>query len=302
MNTKVVVIGGAGFLGSHIADELTQMGYAVTIFDLSSSVWLQAGQEMVVGDIFDVEVLQNCVQGSKYVFHLAGIADIGEAAARPLDSIKSNILGTASAIEACIKAGVERFVFASTVYVYSQRGSFYRASKQAAEALVETYHEKFGLNYTILRYGSLYGPRAQDWNGVKRFVRQAIREGRIQYGGTGDERREYIHVQDAAQLSVSALKSEYANSCLTITGTQVLKGRELMSMIQEIMGNSITVDYSSEALDHDHYILTPYRYTPKTAKKIVPNTFIDIGQGILDVVEEIHNEIDGNKSAEDLHI
>ncbi|MBW1676569.1 MAG: NAD(P)-dependent oxidoreductase [Deltaproteobacteria bacterium] len=293
MKDKVVVIGGSGFLGSHLADALLEEGYAVTVFDVIPSPWLKSEQEMVVGDFQDETKLGRCLKGTRYVYHLAGIADIGEASMSPRATIEHNIMGSAIVLDNCVQAGVERLLFASTVYVYSQQGSFYRVSKQAAELLIEAYFERFNLEYTILRYGSLYGPRAQAWNGLKRYVTQAVKEGRIDYPGSGLERREYIHVQDAAGLSVAALDSEYANKCLTLTGTQILNSKELLHMIKEILGGEVEVNLQPEKRDPIHYEMTPYRFTPRVAHKMVPNVFVDIGQGILDLVEEVYQQENG---------
>ena len=290
MKDKVVVIGGSGFLGSHLADALTEAGYAVSIFDVRQSPWLRQDQEMILGDIRDEEALRDCIAGARYVYHLAGIADIGEAARSPRVTVEHNIIGSTAVLQSCLQAKVERILFASTLYVYSQQGSFYRVSKQAVELLIEAYHERFGLEYTILRYGSLYGPRAQEWNGLKRYVTQAVRQGRIDYPGTGEERREYIHVIDAARLSVEALSPDYANQRLTLTGTQILNSGELLRMIQEILGGKVEITFSPEQRNPEHYELTPYRFTPRVARKIVPNVFVDIGQGILGLVEEVYQE------------
>ena len=290
---KVVDVGGAGFLGSHIADELTGQGYQVTIFDLHPSKWLQPGQEMMVGDVFDLENLKACMQGARYVFHLAAVADIGQGVKSPKATIEHNIIGSVNVIEACQAAEVERLLFASTVYVYSQQGSFYRVSKQAVEAILENYSAEYGLSYTTLRYGSLYGPRAQDWNGIKRFVSQAVREGKVTYPGSGQEKREYIHVKDAARLSLKAMGSEYRNRCLTVTGTQVMTTRELLLMIKEIIGKDVHLEFNPTGDEYNqfHYSLTPYRYTPKAGHKIVPSEFVDLGQGILDLVEEENEKL-----------
>jgi len=290
MKDKVVVIGGSGFLGSHLADALTEAGYAVSIFDVRQSPWLRPDQEMILGDIRDEEALRDCIAGARYVYHLAGIADMGEAARSPRVTVEHNIIGSTAVLQSCLQAKVERILFASTLYVYSQQGSFYRVSKQAVELLIEAYHENFGLEYTILRYGSLYGPRAQEWNGLKRYVTQAVREGSIHYPGTGEERREYIHVIDAARLSVKALAPDHANQCLTLTGTQILNSGELLRMIQEILGGKVEIIFSPEQRNPEHYEMTPYRFTPRMARKIVPNVFVDIGQGILDLVEEVYLE------------
>jgi len=296
MKDKVMVIGGSGFLGSHLADALSESGYAVTVFDKNPSPWLGPSQNMIIGNILDEKALSKALKGMRYVYHVAAISDITEAAKSPRETVSNDIIGSTIVLENCIRAKVERILYASTMYVYSQQGSFYRVSKQAVELLIEAYYEHFGLKYTILRYGSLYGPRAQQWNGLKRWITQAIKEGRIIYPGSGEERREYIHVKDAARLSVLALLPEYANRCLTITGTQTLNSKDLLSMIYEVLGRDIKFDFRQRGRDPGHYVMTPYRYTPRAATKIVPNSFIDIGQGILDLVEEIYQENEAGKT------
>ena len=291
---KVVVIGGAGFMGSHTADILSERGFKVTIFDNKVSSWLRADQEMIVGDILDRDSVNAVVSGAKYLYHFAGSADIDEAKERPFNTINLNIMGTTVALEAAVKSGVERFIYASTMYVYSPYGSFYRASKQAAEIIIETYQESFDLDFTFLRYGSLYGPRSQDWNGLRRYVSQVIQEGKLDYRGTGKERREYIHVRDAARLSVDILDEIHKNKAITVTGHQVLNSEELIDLIFEIAGIDKNVVFSQDNFSQDHYVMTPYRYTPKQAKKLVPDEFIDLGQGVLEIIEDIHGELDNS--------
>jgi len=249
---------------------------------------------MVVGDILDRDTVNGVVSGAKYLYHFAGIADIGEAKERPFDTVNLNVMGTTVALEAAVKSGVERFIYASTMYVYSPYGSFYRASKQAAEIIIETYQERFELDFTFLRYGSLYGPRSQAWNGLRRYVRQVIREGKLDYRGTGKERREYIHVHDAARLSVDILDEIHKNKAITVTGHQVLNSEELIDLIFEITGVDKNVVFSQDNFSQDHYIMTPYRYTPKQAKKLVPDEFIDLGQGVLEIIEDVHHELNNS--------
>ncbi len=285
---KVLVIGGSGFLGSHTADELTRQGYRVAVFDRVKSPWLLPEQKMHVGDILDRTALQNAMKDADVVYHFAGVSDITDAGNRPFDTINLNVIGTTTVLDAASQLKVKRVIFASTMYVYSSYGSFYRASKQAAETVIEAYHEKFGIEYTILRYGSLYGPRAQGWNGLRRYVRQIIEFGELEYDGTGRERREYIHVKDAARLSVDVLDEAHKNRAITVTGTQILTSDELIEMIFEIAGMEKSVRYSEKRRARYHYSMTPYRYTPKQATKLVTDEFIDLGQGILEIVEEVH--------------
>jgi UDP-glucose 4-epimerase len=286
---KAVVIGGAGFMGSHTSDELSARGYDVTIFDIKPSPWLWEDQQLCIGDMMDVDALARACEGARYVYHCGGVADIQEAKQHPYATIEANVMGVAASLEAAVRCDVERFVYASTMYVYSAHGSFYRASKQAAETVIRAYVEHYAMDYNILRYGSLYGPRAQRWNGLQRYVETIVREGKITYAGTGHERREYIHVSDAARLSVDILDEKHRNKSITVTGHQVLESRLLMDMIFEIAGLKPDVTFDEAGSSPDHYTITPYRFSPDSAVKLVPDEFVDIGQGIMDIVQEISN-------------
>lgn len=292
---KVVVFGGSGFLGSHVADALSDAGHEVTIFDLQQSLYLKTEQKMVVGDILDSELLNHVVNQHEVVYHLAGIADIDECANKPLDTAKYNILGTVHLLDACCKANIYRFVFASSAYVYSDFGYFYRTSKQACESFIEDYHKLFGLNYTILRYGSLYGERADERNSIFRLIKQALSEGKITYRGTGDELREYIHVRDAAENSVKILEHEYQNQNIILTGSNAMRYLELLEMIREMLGNDVKLEMLP-GNRKAHYRITPYNFSPKLGKKMIGNTQIDMGQGLLlcmaEIYEQIHNRKD----------
>lgn len=286
---KLVVTGGAGFLGSHIADALSERGHEVTVFDRRRSPHLRANQRMVEGDLLDPASIAAAVEGADAVYHLAGFADLNAARTRPLDTVELNIRGTVQLLEGLRAAGVGRLLFASTVYVYSREGGFYRCSKQACESYIEEYARAYGLRYTVLRYGSLYGPRSDATNGVYRLLRQAIREGRIAYTGAPDDIREYIHVEDAAALSIDALADEFVDKHLLLTGNTALRAADLFTMFGEILGRPVTVDYR-ESSGSGHYSVTPYAFTPKPGRKLATNHFVDMGQGILRLVEQIHHD------------
>ncbi len=293
-NKKVLVIGGSGFMGSHTADELSNKGYQVSILDCVTSPYLRSDQEMIVGDIFDKNQLERAMSDVNIVYYFAGVADIGDAKDNPEYTINMNVMGIVNVLHASVNVKVERFVYASTMYVYSTHGSFYRASKQCAEIIIEAYSDEFALDYTLLRYGSLYGPRAQEWNGLRKYVEQVVKKERLDYRGTGRERREYIHVIDAAILSVKVLDDAHRNRAITVTGNQILDSKTLIDMIFEISNVKYNANFEDKNIDQSHYETTPYRYTPKNAMKLVPSEFIDIGQGILDLVEQISSENNKN--------
>lgn len=293
---RVVVFGGAGFLGSHVGDALSEAGHKVTIFDSRPSPYVRPDQETVTGNILDADRVAASVKGCEAVYNFAGIADIEDASVRPIDTVRSNILGNTILLEAARKERISRFVFASTLYVYSNAGGFYRSSKQACELLIEDYRQVYGLPYTILRFGSLYGDRADQRNWVYRILQQAVVEGRIVRYGDGEEIREYIHVRDAARYSVAILSQEYEDQHVIISGHQAIKIKDLLTMIKEMMGGKIAVEYRllddtrSLLKENLHYNVTPYSFKPKIARKLVGHDYLDFGQGLLALIEEVYRK------------
>src|SRR6516162_7177528 len=95
------VIGGAGFLGSHVADQLTDSGYTVRIFDVVESKWSRPGQRMIVGDILDLDAVSDAVAGADVVYHFAALADLNEAREKPIETVQVNVRGTVNVLEAC---------------------------------------------------------------------------------------------------------------------------------------------------------------------------------------------------------
>ena len=288
--SRVIVFGGSGFLGGHVADALTENGHEVTVYDLKPFTYLKPSQKMLVGNIMDETAVEAAVADCDIVYNFAGIADIDDAHNRPLDTVRTNVLGNSIILEACRKNGIKRFVFASSVYVYSQSGSFYRNSKEACELVTESYREVYGLPYTVLRYGSLYGPRADEHNWVHEVLKQALSEKKITRCGDGEEIREYIHVLDAARCSVDILAPEYENQHVVITGHQPIKIKDLLAMIKEILGHKIEIEYLPAKADDLHYNITPYSFNPRIGKKLVSHYYLDMGQGILNCLAEIYQE------------
>lgn len=290
MNEKVVVVGGSGFIGSHTADCLSKKGYKVTIFDSTESAYLRADQNMVVGDILDDNLLKKTIEGADLVYNFAGLSDLNQALNNPLKTVKLNILGNLNVLEACRINNVRRFIYASTMYVYSKEGGFYRCSKQASEHYVEEYLNEYGLKYTILRYGSIYGPRADETNGMYCIVNSALKTGKVQYKGNLESMRAYIHVEDVARISVEILQQpSFENESVIITGVEPMYVNDLLKMIAEILN---LPDESIEFIDREyagHYVRTPYSYQPKLGRKYIPSTHIDLGQGVLQVITNINN-------------
>ena len=290
---KAVVFGGSGFLGSYVADELIRRGFKVIIADLSKPKRLQDKQKFKIVDILNIKDVSSILKDVSIVYNFSAIADLDEATDNAIRAFQVNVLGNLNILEACKQVGgIERFIYASSAYALSNEGSFYGISKQSSEKLTEEYYKKYGLKYTVIRYGSLYGERASQNNYIYKLLKSAIMTGELHYKGDGEDLREYIHAEDAAKLSVDILEDrQYENQHIILTGTERLKRIELITMINEIMQNQLSVKKISDN-NIGHYKITPYSYYPTVAKKLVANPFIDLGQGLLNCIQEINKELD----------
>lgn len=288
---KIIIFGGSGFLGSYVADECTRRGYKVVIADLNSSQYLRKDQEFCKVDISSIEDIQKALFDVSIVYNFAAVAELEEAIKNPINTLRINVLGNLNILEACKNHGrIERFIYASSAYALSSEGSFYGISKHSSEKLTEEYYKQYGLKYTVIRYGSLYGERASQNNYIYNLLKDALTTQQLEYKGDGEDIREYIHAADAAKLSVDIIEdSQYENEHIILTGIEKLKRLELLTMINEIMNNTLDILQIDDS-NMGHYKITPYSFHPTVAKKLVANPYIDLGQGLLECIQTIHKE------------
>ena len=288
---KVLVAGGAGFLGSYVVDQLIERGHDVTIFDINPPRQGLQRARFVRGNILDVGAVGAAVDGNEVVYNFAGLADLNDSIDKPVETVSLNVIGNLNILEASRQRKVKRFVYASSVYVFSHKGAFYGASKKASELLVEQYGEQYDLGYTIIRYGSVYGERGDTNNRIYRILRQALLERKISFPGDGLEEREYVHGRDAAKLSVDVIENEkYRKQAVILTGVERFKYADLLNLIREMMNGEVEI----EMLGNDykgHYVLTPYSFSPRVGLKLVNNPSIDFGQGLLDCINHLYQEL-----------
>ena len=293
MKKKIVVFGGSGFLGSHVADFLTSKNCQVLIYDKVKSDYISSGQNFIQGDIEDIESVNKVLKKADFVYNFSGEADIERSRKNPINTLNSNIIGTANILECCVKNKIKKYLHASTIYVNSEQGGFYRSSKQSAELIIENYKEFFNLDFVIMRFGSLYGPRANQFNFITKAVYESIDKRIINRMGNGEEIREYIHIYDAAELCCKLIEKKYKNTIVNITGSgPSLKVKNVLNLIKEIVGKDVKIKFNKKNTLKDHYKITPFSYKTRMAKKIQSDGYIDLGEGILDLV---NRKIKNNK-------
>jgi len=284
---KAIVFGGSGFLGQYVVQELLSRKYKVTIFDRSypKNKYLK-NLNFIKGDIQNKEKVVNAIKGKSIVYNFAGISDIGDAMINPIKTSKINLIGTLNILEGCKKYKIKRFIFASTIYVLSRQGGFYKASKQSSELFIEEYNKIYNLNYTILRYGSIYGKGADKRNGISRLIYSAIKKNTITYGGTKLAVRNFIHAKDAAISSVNILNKKYKNQNVLITGDRNIKIINLIKLIKKILKINKKVNFKRKPL-MGHYDKNPFTYKPKITKTLNIKPTVSLKQGIRDLAIDL---------------
>lgn len=291
MIQKVVVFGGAGFLGTYVVNELINRGYHVTVYDRNVN---PLAHENRTGDILDSDSVNDSIAGADIVYNLAAMADIEDCIQNPIDAVKYNILGNTIIIDACVKNNIKRLVFSSSVYAYSKSGGIYAATKKASEDIIKNYSKYHKLTYTILQYGTLYGIGASKGNSVFNYLTGALNDKKIKYVGDGSEVREYIHVIDAAKLSVDILDSKYENMQIILTGHHPIKVADLFKMIQEMIGD-VDIEYSTSVtkgkLD-SHYKVTPYSYNSELPYKLTTDCYVELGTGLLQLLNSMKGGVE----------
>ena len=263
---KTLLTGSQGFIGKHLMKELRN----VKTYDIKD------GQ-----DIRDHKKIFEAMKGIEEVYHFAALADIDKAWYKPSKTVIMNVVGTCNVLEAARLNGVKRFIFASSLYADSDKGGLYGATKNMGELLVKSYSQYCGMEYVILRFGTIYGPQSGEDNSIRRLLKQALTR-RINYHGTGDEVREYIHVRDVARIIANL--NDYRNDTLMITGSQRIKLKDVLSMIEEI--TETKVKYSQKkSLSHYNQVSQSYKREP--IRRVFPKEPEDFGNSLVEILEEI---------------
>src|SRR3954451_22440083 len=214
---RVLVTGGSGFIGSHVVDAVIEAGHEPRIFDVIESSW-HCDVDTFIGDLTDVEALRLAAGGCDAIAHLGAIADVNHVAADPGYSERVNAGGTAGVLEAARSEGVDRVVYASTIWVYDgsdansvDEGSLlglprptYTAHKIAGEMYCTSYAELYDVDYTILRFGIPYGPRARPAAVIPQFFKNALAGRPLTIAGGGKQSRRFTYVGDIARGVVAA--------------------------------------------------------------------------------------------------
>lgn len=277
---NILVTGGSGFIGGHTVDGLVKAGHRVRIFDLKEPH--RADVELFKGDITSNGDIARGLEGIEVVYHIAGFSNIDMVKDNPLTTIEYNIMGTAYLLDECRKKEIKRFIFASSVYVHDEKGHLYTTSKLTSEMLCKNYYSLFGLPYTILRYGTAYGPRSRNVDVISIFVKKALEGLNLTIHGSGKQVRHFIYVDDIVEANLAALKAGATNQTYAIVGPSPVTIKLLAELVKEMLPNKVEIEYD---LSREDDYLGEVLNTEPALKELGWQPRIDIHEGLRRYIE-----------------
>jgi len=272
-NKKVLVTGGAGFIGSHLCEKLLEMNCKVICLDNFNNYYDPKIKEcniakalksrnytLIRGDILDRELLENIFNQHDIgkIIHLAAIAGVRSSLAAPTEYVDIDIKGTVNLLEIAKKYKIEQFIFGSSSSVYGVNSKIpfseedrvdlqvspYATAKRAGELYCATYHHLYGIPTTILRFFTVYGPRQRPEMAIHKFAKLMDKGEPVPIFGDGGSERDYTYSSDLVEGIVKSMEMIYNFEIFNIGNTKMVKLRELI----EILADKLNVNPKIEQL------------------------------------------------------
>jgi UDP-glucose 4-epimerase len=245
-----LVTGGAGFLGSHVADHLASLGHDIVVLDTAEA----AGRRTIRADLLELEGLRRAVRGFDFICHLAAIGDVYLAMENPPLAAAVNVAGTANVCEAALGGGVGRVIVASTWEVYGEPryqpideahpcapDHPYNVTKLAGERIALAYAKFRGLPVLALRLGTAYGTRMRSNSVFRIFARRALEGQPLVLQGGGTQGRQFTHASDIAAAFAAALEKGQSGESYNVVGDEFVTIHELAELIATLAPTDLTI-------------------------------------------------------------
>jgi UDP-glucose 4-epimerase len=267
---RILVTGGAGFIGSHLVEALLEHGYSVRVLDdlstgkLSNLPIDRCHLTLVVGDVADASTVARAMKDCTAVVHLAAVASVQASVDDPIATHQSNFIGTLNICEAMRQAGVRRVVYASSAAIYGNNGEGtaisedtpknpltpYAADKLASEHFLDFYRRQHGLEPVILRFFNIYGPRqdpSSPYSGViSIFSERAQKKLPITVYGDGEQTRDFVYVDDLVKILVQAVtEAKPRMEPVNVGFNRSTSVNDLATMLSELLGWPLALTYDA---------------------------------------------------------
>jgi len=308
--TKILVIGGAGFIGSHVVEELRKEDAGeIIVYDNFTRGSMANLEEALTdqrirvfelgGDILHTDILNEAMKGVDYVFHLAALWLL-HCQEYPRAAFKVNVEGTFNVIEACIRNNVKRLVYSSSASVYGDavnfpmeeshpfhNRTFYGATKIAGEQMCRAFYHRYALDYLGLRYMNVYGPR-QDYKGayitvILRWLDMIERGEPLVIYGDGSQTYDFIYVRDAAKANVLALKNGRADNLYNVGSGEGTNLSELAEILLGVIGKEdLGIQYEPQGVT---YVTQRIGSTEKAEAELGFRAETSLDEGLRNLIE-----------------
>ncbi|MNH99362.1 UDP-glucose 4-epimerase [compost metagenome] len=267
---RILVTGGAGFIGSHLVEALLGKGYKVRVLDNLSTGKVgnlpvgNANLNLVVGDVADSVVVEQAMRDCTAVVHLAAVASVQASVDDPVGTHQSNFVGTLNVCEHMAKAGIKRVVFASSAAIYGNNGEGsaidedtpkspltpYASDKLSSEHYLDFYRREHALEPVILRFFNIFGPRqdpSSPYSGViSIFTERAMAGKPVAIFGDGEQTRDFVYVQDLVSILVQAVEAdEVSPGAVNVGLSRATSLNDLISELGNVTGTPLTVNYQA---------------------------------------------------------
>lgn len=306
---KILVIGGAGFIGSHVADKLLNEDVEqVIIYDNFVRGTVDNIEKTIKdprckvfevgGDILQIDILNAAMKECDMVVHLAALWLL-QCYEYPRAAFETNIRGTFNVLEACRDNKIERLVYSSSASVYGDaikipmvedhpfnNRTFYGATKISGEAMARAFNDRYGLNYVGLRYMNVYGAR-QDYKGTYIAVIMKILD-RLDAGlppivfGDGSQAYDFIYVEDTARANVLALKAEVTDEFYNVGKGTKTSIKELAELLLKITSSNLKIEYKPEGKT---FVTNRIGSTDKAEKDLGFKAKIELEEGLKRLIK-----------------
>jgi len=297
---RILVTGGAGFLGSHITNLLIKDGHEVVILDNLKKGYkelVNPKAKLVVGDINDPVKTQEALDGIDAVIHMAGLIVVPESVKYPELYVKNNVLGSVNLLDCMAKKNVKKIIFSSSACVYGEPKNLpitedeplhpdnpYGASKASVEAFLQAYHANHNFDVTILRYFNPYGPgelHNPETHAIPNFIKAVLAKKPIPLYWKGEQIRDFIYVEDLASSHTQVLDLSGFNifNVGTETGNKII---DVVNLIFEIVGYKVPIDDLGE---REGDVSANYASSAKLQKAVGWKANVPLKDGLAQSIE-----------------
>ena len=263
-NKNILITGGLGFIGSHIANELLDDNQIVIVDNLSTGNLNNINNpnhenlKIIKEDIRNVD-LDEVTSDIDYIFHLAAMASVPLSIDRPVECTDINLNATVNLLKSAVDNNVKKIVFSSSSSVYGENKNMplkeseplmpmspYAASKASCELYLRSFYDSYGLNYTVLRYFNVFGP-GQDKNSqyaavIPNFISAMLEGNQPEIYGDGEQTRDFVFVKDIIKANINAAKSDY-NGVINIASGKKLSINQLFDIVKRTLGSDLEPKY-----------------------------------------------------------